>query len=236
VSSDSDAITVQTLPIYEYFYSWQGEGMHMGKAAFFIRTLGCPLQCSWCDSAGTWHPAYYPKKVQRFSVEVLTLKAKATACEFVVITGGEPAIHDLSLLTNMLKSCALPSHIETSGAFPLKGDFDWITLSPKWSKLPLLENLQKANEIKIIVEEPNSIQKWMDCIGNQTTPGATIWLHPEWSQRTNPKVLNAISETVKAKGVPFRAGIQMHKYYKADEMDPNAVPMVPLGGNPKQGY
>jgi 7-carboxy-7-deazaguanine synthase len=108
---------MRALPIHECFYTWQGEGVHMGRAAFFIRTFGCPVQCPWCDAAGTWHPDFIPDKVDKIDPHTLAAIAEASGCEFVVITGGEPAIHDLSELTRELKARGLPAHIETSGAF-----------------------------------------------------------------------------------------------------------------------
>ena len=224
-----------TYPVHEFFYSWQGEGVHLGKAAFFIRTFGCPVHCAWCDSAGTWHPDYVPEDVKRYSPEALAVEAQMTACEFVVITGGEPTIYDLTPLTRALKSADLGAHLETSGAFPIKGDFAWITLSPKWDKLPLPENIKRADEIKIIVEEENSVERWMDEIGNSITC-RHIWLHPEWSQRNNADVLDYISKSVKSRGAPFRAGCQIHKFFKADSLDSHTRPPAPLGGNIELGF
>lgn len=150
---------IQRLPVHEQFHSWQGEGVHLGRSAYFIRLFGCPVHCPWCDSAGTWHPEYVPKNVEKASVSELVDKAKASGADFVVVTGGEPAIHDLRELTQLLRDTGLPVHLETSGAFEIRGKFDWITLSPKWQKLPLAENLSRASEFKIIVENENSIEK-----------------------------------------------------------------------------
>ncbi|MDI1320367.1 MAG: 7-carboxy-7-deazaguanine synthase QueE, partial [bacterium] len=129
------------LPIYETFYAWQGEGCHMGRAAFFIRTFGCPVKCPWCDSAGTWHPAGSPEKLDRVTPAQLADQAARHKAEFAVITGGEPTIHDLTELTAALRARGLPSHLETSGSFAIHGDFAWVTVSPKWAKLPLPENV-----------------------------------------------------------------------------------------------
>ncbi|MDG2170458.1 MAG: 7-carboxy-7-deazaguanine synthase QueE, partial [Opitutales bacterium] len=87
---------MKPLPVYETFYSWQGEGCHMGKSAFFIRLFGCPIKCPWCDSAGTWHPDFVPETIERISVEALVAQAKEHNPAIVVITGGEPCIHDLT--------------------------------------------------------------------------------------------------------------------------------------------
>lgn len=228
------------LPIHEQFYSFQGEGSHVGKAAYFIRTYGCPVHCPWCDSAGTWHPDYLPEKIPRLQIEALVEAAAATQAEFVVVTGGEPAIHDLTELVDALHTAGLKAHLETSGAFPVKGDFDWITLSPKRWKLPLAANLSIADEFKVIVDSPGAIGEYdahLTAAEYSRPPGnRPIWLHPEWSQRGNAAILNAITDWVKTHGAPYRAGWQMHKPYQADSLDPKSAKASPLGGDPEKGY
>ena len=226
---------MSVLPIYEIFYSWQGEGAHAGRAAFFIRTFGCPIQCPWCDSAGTWHPDWVPDKIDRQSVEQLVDAALASKATFVVVTGGEPTIHDLAPLTSVLRARKMPVHLETAGAFQIKGEFDWITLSPKWAKLPLVENLARADELKLIIENDQSIANWWDKIGS-SVQARHVWLHPEWSQHENPAVLRSISDWVKSRGDPFRAGFQTHRLYNVDSLDARSRPSIPLGGNPQLGH
>lgn len=214
----------------------------MGKPAFFIRLYGCPLKCGFCDSAGTWHPDYHvPEDIGHLPVDFLVREVLNAAARMVIITGGEPAIHDLTELVFALNKRNIQVHIETSGAFPIKGKVDWITCSPKKAKPPLPEVVRIADEFKFIIEEPGDIPFYY---GTLLNAGATekhlqedipIWLHPEWSQRENPKVLQAICSAVKElKG--FRAGWQVHKLYKVDNLDPRARPPVPLGGNPEKGY
>lgn len=226
----------KTLPVHECFHSWQGEGAHLGRSAYFIRLFGCPVHCPWCDSAGTWHPDYVPKNVQRLSAEELSDAAKASGAQFVVVTGGEPAIHDLSELTEALQKRGLGRHLETSGGFEIRGEFDWVTLSPKWQKLPLAEALKQASEFKIIVEDEESIEKWIAVLGVELESDRAVWLHPEWSQHGNAAVLESITRCVKERGDPFRAGYQMHKLYQADLLDPNSRESAPLGGDQSKGY
>lgn len=239
-----------TLPVHEQFYSFQGEGCHSGRAAYFIRTFGCPVHCPWCDSAGTWHKDYIPKHIERIAIDTLVASAQATKAEFVVITGGEPSIHDLSALTDALHQADIPVHLETSGAFPLKGKFDWITLSPKRWKLPLAENLSKADELKIIVDHVDAIEEYTERCRTGILPVVKesgdrqdacptwkpVWLHPEWSQHRNPEILNAITNWIKAHGTPYRAGWQQHKNYAADLLDTRSAPQAPLGGDMDKGY
>ncbi|MGB0745107.1 MAG: 7-carboxy-7-deazaguanine synthase QueE [Opitutales bacterium] len=242
------------LPIHEQFYSFQGEGVHVGRAAYFIRTYGCPVHCPWCDSAGTWHPDYLPEKIRRLEEAELAQTAAKSKAEFVVVTGGEPAIHDLEPLVDALHEKGLKVHLETSGAFPIQGNFDWITLSPKRWKLPLEACIRLADEFKIIVDQPDAIEAYSEVIaaaeetsasdngqtrtrqGSRPPEGKPIWLHPEWSMREDAVILNKITEWVKTHGAPYRAGWQVHKPYQADILDPQSARPAPLGGKLERGY
>ena len=224
-----------TLPIYEHFFSWQGEGQHSGRSAYFIRSFGCPVHCPWCDSAGTWHPDYIPKTIEKLSPSTLLDIAVKARPSFIIITGGEPCIHDFSAFCKLASEADIPVHLETSGAFPIKGNFDWITVSPKTWKKPLPETIAQADEIKLIVDSSDCIDRWIEAFPSLAQVG-TVWLHPEWSKRKDPQILNAITKWVKAKGDPYRAGYQMHKLFAADEADPQSRAQVPLGGKPELGY
>lgn len=226
----------ERLPVHECFYSWQGEGEHLGRAAYFVRLFGCPVHCPWCDSAGTWHPDFVPKDVERLMPVEIAERAAASGAEFVVVTGGEPAIHDLRALTREIANRGIARHLETSGGFEIRGDFDWITLSPKWQKMPLESCLAAASEFKLIVEDAESITRWMTVVGEHFSKVKSVWLHPEWSQRTDAAVLRSITNWVKEHGDPFRAGYQMHKLFDADLLDPNSRESAPLGGDQSKGY
>jgi 7-carboxy-7-deazaguanine synthase len=224
-------------PVHELFYTWQGEGVHMGKPAFFIRLFGCPVHCPWCDSAGTWHKDYIPAEINRLAAGLLAAEAASSGAKIVVVTGGEPAVHNLVALTGALHGNGQKIHLETSGGFEIKGSVDWITLSPKRWKMPLPANVRIADEFKLIIEKPEDIEFYWSYIWaagfNDSRP---VWLHPEWSQRSNPVILNAISDAVKKNDRPFRAGWQMHKNYQVDSLDKRSKPLVPLGGDPTKGF
>ena len=87
------------LPVLECFYSVQGEGAHSGKAAFFIRLAGCNVNCHWCDVKESWSV----DDEQYISINQIMNKVKKVKTNFVVITGGEPLLHNLDLLTKELK-------------------------------------------------------------------------------------------------------------------------------------
>lgn len=227
-------------PVLERFYTWQGEGVHLGRAAAFIRLYGCPQKCPWCDSAGTWHPDYRPEHVALLSADDLAawVGAETPDGAFVVVTGGEPILFDLRPLVDALHALGRRVHLETSGIAPLRGDLDWLTLSPKpFGQPPLPEVVARADEVKIIVHQPEDI-----AAGLAVLPGlredAVIWLHPEWSRarERDAAVLNAITQAVKA-DPRLRAGYQMHKLYRADDLDAGSDKRpIPLGGNPALGY
>ncbi|NBU46608.1 MAG: 7-carboxy-7-deazaguanine synthase QueE [Flavobacteriales bacterium] len=142
------------LPVMEYFHTIQGEGFHTGRSAFFIRLGGCDVGCVWCDVKESWNVAAHPK----LSTEKLIDIVKNSQAEFVVITGGEPAMHDLTDLTNRLRNQQIYSAIETSGCYPLLGEIDWYCFSPKKFKAPCNEAYEKANELKVIINHKSDLE------------------------------------------------------------------------------
>lgn len=146
-----------TLPVVETFHSLQGEGLHAGRSAFFLRLGGCAVGCPWCDTKHSWEQQAHP----RCSLSDLAAQVAAAAtagAAFAVITGGEPLEHDLGPLCDALDQASggLPLHLETSGAAPLQlsGRFNWITLSPKRHRPPSPELLAACDELKVVVHEP----------------------------------------------------------------------------------
>lgn len=189
-------------PVNERFVSWQGEGVHTGKRAHFIRLQGCDLRCSWCDSSDTWTGSR-----PTFTADELAAGIPTNA--LVIVTGGEPTLHDLMPLTSAL--LGRRRHLETAGHRPITGRWSWVTLSPKPGQAPLPENVVKADEFKVIVSEPDDIARGLEVLRGRRTE-APVWLHPEWSQRASTVVLSAIVEAVESTpGV--RAGYQLHKLY-----------------------
>ena len=188
----------------ESFYTLQGEGFYQGKAAYFIRLGGCDVGCVWCDVKESWDASKHPL----VSVEDLILQVKNTPAELVVITGGEPLMHDLTTLTNSLKTAGLQTNIETSGSSPLSGSWDWICLSPKKFKAPLPEVIPFANELKVIVFNKTDF-KWAEEFASQVLPQCKLYLQPEWSKSTEITAL--IVDYIKA-NPKWELSLQLHKY------------------------
>lgn len=193
-----------SLPVMEHFYTLQGEGFHWGKAAYFIRLAGCDVGCVWCDVKESWDASKHP----HVSIDFLVAEVKKTPAQIVVITGGEPLLHDLTELTRVLKENGLHTHIETSGSSPLSGTWDWITLSPKKFKAPLAENLPHASELKIVVFNKSDFA-WAEQWAALASPSCKLYLQPEWSKAA--AVTPLIVDYIKAHP-QWQLSLQTHKY------------------------
>ena len=193
----------ELLPLMEAFYTLQGEGFYKGTAAYFIRLGGCDVGCHWCDVKESWAAEAHPL------VPVDTIVTDAlTHSKTMIITGGEPLMWNLDLLTEKLRAAGARTHIETSGAHPLSGTWDWICLSPKKIKRPVGDVLQKANELKMVIYNNNDFL-FAEEMAAQVSPDCLLYLQPEWSKRD--KVIPKIVDYVMAHP-QWKASLQMHKY------------------------
>ncbi|HNR20209.1 MAG TPA: 7-carboxy-7-deazaguanine synthase QueE [Bacteroidia bacterium] len=191
------------LPVMEHFYTIQGEGYNTGKAAFFIRLAGCDVGCVWCDVKESWDSG----KHTLMHLEDLLSEAKKCNAENIVVTGGEPCMYDLTKITSLLKLNGFTVWLETSGAYPIKGNFDWICLSPKKFKKPLEENLAKADELKVVVFNKSDL-KWAEENAALTKKECKLFLQPEFD--SFKKVMPLMIDYVK-QNQQWRIGLQTHK-------------------------
>ena len=194
----------QQLPVMEHFYTIQGEGNHQGRAAYFIRLGGCDVGCVWCDVKDSWDAG----KHSLVSVEQLISLVAATSAKLVVITGGEPLMHNLINLTAALQSNGFETNIETSGSHPLTGSWDWVCLSPKKFKAPLPTVIPFANELKVVIFN-NSDFEWAEKYAAQVNTECKLYLQPEWDKA--PIVTPVIIEYIKAHP-QWQLSLQIHKY------------------------
>ncbi len=199
----NDLMTI-ALPVMEQFYTLQGEGYHQGRAAYFIRLGGCDVGCFWCDVKDSWDVTKHPL----LTVGSLIATVKQTKAEIVVITGGEPLMHNLDALTSELKKAGLKTHIETSGSSPLSGSWDWVCLSPKKFKAPLPEVLPAANELKVIIYNKADFA-WGEVFAARVLPTCKLYLQPEWSKAA--EITPLIIDYIKA-NPQWELSLQIHKY------------------------
>ena len=193
----------EMLPLMEEFYTIQGEGYHTGTAAYFIRIGGCDVGCHWCDVKESWNAELHPPTNTDLIVE-----NAAKYSETVVVTGGEPLMWDLLVLTQKLKDKKLKIHIETSGAYPLSGSWDWICLSPKKNKLPTQTVYDNANELKVIIHNKHDFI-FAEEQAEKVNPNAILFLQPEWSKKEEMTTL--IVDYV-MNNPKWRVSLQTHKY------------------------
>jgi len=197
--------TVDSYPVVDHYYTIQGEGAWAGRAAYFIRLAGCDVGCPWCDTKESWSAEGHPV----VAIDDLVVSAVASACGIVVVTGGEPAMHVLDPLVDRLHEAHLTVHLETSGAYPITGSFDWVTLSPKKYKPPVVENYDKVDELKVIVAHRSDF-RWGERHLERCAESVRASFQPEWD---SPQILPLIIEYVK--GHPrWAISVQTHKYLR----------------------
>ncbi len=186
------------------FYSLQGEGFNSGRPAFFVRLGGCDVRCPWCDTKESWERSAFPVK----SVSEITSIITRTPARAVVVTGGEPTLHNLDELCNSLKENDLEIFLETSGTHPISGKFDWIALSPKKHRKPLPENYKHASELKVVITSPDDFA-WAEENSRLVRSDCRLFLQPEWSR--SEEILPVIFEYI-LNNPRWNISIQLHKY------------------------
>jgi organic radical activating enzyme len=196
--------SLASLPIMEAFYTLQGEGAFQGHAAYFIRLGGCDVGCHWCDVKESWDVSKHPQ----VKIQDIVATAQQNPARLAVITGGEPLMHNLDELCIQLKKAGFRTHIETSGAYKLSGDWDWICLSPKKFKAPVAEVIQKAHELKVIIYNKSDFlfaEKYAQLVPKD----CLLLLQPEWDRREVmlPLVIDYVKKYPK-----WKISLQTHKF------------------------
>jgi organic radical activating enzyme len=192
------------LPLMEEFYTIQGEGFHTGKAAYFIRLGGCDVGCHWCDVKESWDAELHALT----AADTIAEHASQYPSKAVVVTGGEPLIYNLDYLTAQLQQKGIKTFIETSGAYPLSGNWDWICLSPKKFKGPTISVAEKADELKVIVFNKSDFE-WAEQHAKLVGPNCILYLQPEWSK--SKEMTPLIVEYV-MNNPHWEISLQTHKY------------------------
>jgi 7-carboxy-7-deazaguanine synthase len=192
------------LPVMEHFNTIQGEGYHQGKAAYFVRLAGCDVGCTWCDVKDSWDATKHPT----LTTNSIAKTIQQSQAKIAVITGGEPLLHNLNVLTQSIQKLQIKTHIETSGSSPLSGQWDWICLSPKKFKQPLPQVIAVANELKIIVYNKHDF-KWAETFAKQVPKNCKLYLQPEWSKKetVTPLIVDYILQNPQ-----WQISVQIHKY------------------------
>lgn len=213
------------LPVNEVFETVQGEAFWTGTPAVFVRLQGCDVGCPWCDTKHTWDfqgpqvslaemaakeqdaPSYAEAKL-----DDLVALVDGHASKHVVITGGEPTMHEqLGALCEALLSLGRTVQVETSGTRSLDLPAGvWVTISPKLN-MPggyevMGQALARADELKMPVGKPADIETLQDLLANRPHP-RHVWLQPlSQSKKATQLCLAA------ARDHGWRVSIQTHKF------------------------
>jgi 7-carboxy-7-deazaguanine synthase len=192
------------LPLMEAFYTLQGEGHFAGQAAYFIRLGGCDVGCVWCDVKESWDAEVHPK----VSVVDMVSEAARFPARLAVVTGGEPLMYNLSALTQELHQVGFKTNIETSGAYPLSGTWDWVCLSPKKFKVPVDSIYPFADELKVVVYNKSDFD-WAEKHATKVGPACKLYLQPEWDKRDEmtPLIVDYVKQNPH-----WQVSLQTHKY------------------------
>lgn len=188
----------------EHFYTIQGEGFHQGRAAYFIRLGGCDVGCIWCDVKESWEA----KKHGVYSIDQIVQWVENAGAKLAVITGGEPLMYNLDELTIALQAKGIETNMETSGSHPLSGNWNWICLSPKKFKAPVISIIPKADELKVIIFNKSDFE-WAEKFAAEVKPGCKLYLQPEWDK--SAQMLPMIIEYIKAHP-QWELSLQVHKF------------------------
>ena len=192
------------LPVMESFLTIQGEGYFSGKTSYFLRIGGCDVGCHWCDVKESWDPNLHPL----ISVDSIIQSIIETKVKTVVVTGGEPLMWNMEYITKQLVENNIQVHLETSGAYPLSGSFNWICLSPKKTMKPLNKIYSLTDELKVIISNKNDF-KWAIKHKENVKSSCKLYLQPEWSKKDS--ILPIIIDFV-TKNPEWTISLQTHKY------------------------
>lgn len=192
------------LPVMDTYLTLQGEGVHTGRIAYFIRLAGCSVGCHWCDVKESWDASAHPA----VDIDKICQKARQSKAPRAVITGGEPLHYNLDALSKALQALGLATHLETSGAYPLTGYWDWICFSPKKRKKAHTSVQAAASELKIIIYNFSDF-RFAEEQAAEVHPKCRLLLQPEWSRRQKmlPHIIHYLNTQTQ-----WQLSLQTHKY------------------------
>lgn len=189
------------MKVVEIFYSLQGEGLHSGTPAVFVRFAGCNLRCPFCDTDFT-HGT-------EMSEDEIVSAVMGYPAKLVVVTGGEPSLQLTESLVDALHRQGRRVAVETNGTHTLPPNVDWITLSPKDMFLGSVATpvLTEVDELKVVYDgvHPPRLYPHIKVVYAR-------FLQPcdTGDARQNEAIVNKTIEYIKA-NPQWRLSLQMHK-------------------------
>lgn len=191
--------------INEIFYSLQGEGHHTGYPTVFIRFSGCNLKCPFCDTehqSGTF-----------MNDDDIIHAVNLYEASWIVLTGGEPALHiDSDFIRLLKRATGKKIAIETNGTLPLPEGIDWVTISPKndicGEQAPV--KAECADELKV-VDVGQDLEPYfhLSCVKEKTL----MYLQPCYVEEPGQQEANRLRTLRRVLSDPrWTLSVQLHRY------------------------
>jgi 7-carboxy-7-deazaguanine synthase len=200
------------MKINEIFYSIQGEGAWSGKPNIFLRTAGCNLRCTYCDTTYA-----YLKGTEMTLSQIMTVLQKYP-CKNICITGGEPLLQkELLTLVNRLLKKKYCICLETNGSCSIKRftgkpglllslDIKCPTSGMhKKMKFTNINYLTNKDQLKFIIKNKQDYY-YAKKLLTTYTPKYPVFFQPVWG--TDPKKL---ANWILTDGLNVHLGVQLHK-------------------------
>ena len=208
------------LKVTEIFHSIQGESTHAGRPCVFIRLTGCPLRCTWCDTAYAFYGG------RDLAQDDMIAQVRAFGCNLVEVTGGEPLSQAASLpLLTRLCDEGFEVLLETSGAVDTSGVDARVRVvldvkcpgSGMAERMywPNVDRLASRDEVKFVIKDRTDYEWAREVVRSRDLAArCTVLMSPVFGEVD----ARQLAEWVLADRLPVRFQLQMHKQIWAPDM------------------
>lgn len=202
--------------ITEIFHSIQGESTYAGRPCVFVRTTGCNLRCTWCDT----EYAFFGGEEMTLDEILAAVERVGGGCRLVELTGGEPLLqHDIGELAERLLAAGYTVLCETGGSVPVSRLPDAVVKiidlkcpgsgeveKNDWSNLDLLSPAR--DEIKFVIAGRSDYEWAAEQVRDRSLDRFVVHFSPEFESMDSRE----LAEWVLADGLPVRLQLQVHKF------------------------
>jgi 7-carboxy-7-deazaguanine synthase len=188
--------------VNEIFYSLQGEGVRAGEPSLFLRLAKCNLACTVGTHGFDCDTEFESGRRMTLPEIVEELRQLSATCEWIVLTGGEPALQVDAEMIGALHAAGYKLAIETNGSVELPAGLDWITVSPKVAEHAIRQ--RQAHEVKYV-------RGWGQAIPETVVAAEHYLISPAFAgDRLDPRTLDWCIRLCKD-NPPWRLSVQQHK-------------------------
>ena len=201
-----------TLRINEIFYSIQGESSRIGRPTVFVRLTGCPMRCTYCDTAYAFHDG------QQQEIDEIIQEIQKFDTNYVTVTGGEPLAQKNCIeLMNQLCALGYQVSLETGGGLDIKDVNSQVKIildvkTPKSNEdknnfWPNLANIKTTDEIKFVIQDYDDFSWSIDIIKEYQLNQRQILFSPVYKVLASEQ----LAEWILKHQLNVRLQLQLHK-------------------------